>query len=328
MKIYVYDMVDFEEETLMQLSKASDDEIIVSRDHLTIQTLERAKGCQGVSVLGYSKVTREVLKKMKEYGIIGVSTRTIGYDHFDVQAAKEYGIKLYHAHYDPYNVAEFTVMMMLVVLRKVKISICRALVNDFSLDGMKGRELRSLTVGVIGTGKIGSAVIENLSGFGCKILAYSRHPSEKLEKMVSYVSLDTLYAESDIISLHVPLSDENYHMINYQTMKTMKRGAIIINTARGALIDTKSLIQALEEEQIGGAAVDTLEEEQDVIHTDVGTKIINKQPLLYLKQFPNVVYTQHYAFYTQEAVDSMIRCGVESLQYGINGVETLCEITK
>lgn len=186
--------------------------------------------------------------------------------------------------------------------------------------------MRSLTVGVVGTGKIGSTVIKNLSGFGCRILACDKYRNPAVEELAEYVGLDTLYAESDIITLHTPLNDENYHMINEETIRKMKKGVILINTARGQLIDTESLIKALEEEHVGGAGIDTLEEEAGIMHVHVGTKIVDKRSLLYLKQFPNVLYTQHYAFFTKEATESMIRCGITSIQSGVRGEATLCEI--
>ena len=194
------------------------------------------------------------------------------------------------------------------------------------MDGLQGRELRSLTVGVIGTGKIGSTVIKNLSGFGCKIIAYDPFEKEEVKQYASYVPLDELYQKSDIITLHIPLTKENYHMIQAKTIDKMKKGVILINTARGQLIHTKDLIDALEQEKIAGAGIDTLEEENGVMHEHIGVRIIDNRDLLYLKQFPNVVYTQHYAFYTKEACDSMIVCGIRSIQDGYHQIKTICEI--
>lgn len=326
MKIAVFDVTDFEVPVLNRLKAEGNDELVFYAESLTEDACYGLAGFQGVSVLGYSKVNKEILSALKKLGIEHVSTRTIGFDHIDVKAAKEMGIHVYHAFYSPNNVADFTVMMMLIMLRKAKISICRALVNDFSLDGMMGRELRSLTVGVIGTGKIGATVVKNLSGFGCRIIAYDFVENPAIKEMAEYVDLDTLYEESDIITLHVPLTEDNYHMINDDTIAKMKKGVILINTARGQLIDTESLIRALENEYVGGAGIDTLEEESGVMHVDVGTRIIDKRSLLYLKQFPNVLYTQHYAFYTKEATESMVRCGIEAIRDGVMGKGTMCEV--
>lgn len=326
MKILVYDVADFEQPILDKLYGTFPDEITCITKQLTIKSLEKAKGYDGVSILGYSKVDQEVLMKMKEYGILHLSTRTIGYDHIDVACAKRLGIHVSHASYSPHNVADFTVMMMLILMRKAKVSICRALVNDFSLNGLLGHEMRSMTVGVIGTGKIGATVIKNLSGFGCRILAYDVYKNPEIENMCNYVEIEELYKESNIITLHTPLTETNYHMINKDTISKMKDGVILINTARGGLVDTQDLIEALEKQKIGGAGIDTIEEESGIIHVHVGTKIVEKRSLLYLKQFPNVLFTQHYAFFTQEAVESMVMCGIESIRSGLLGRDNPYEI--
>ena len=322
MRIYCFDLKDFERPCLKEIQAGCQDEIIVSTESLNMDTISQLEGADAVTILGYSKLDRELLTALKAKGVTLVSTRTIGFDHIDVAAAKELGIRVFNAYYQPSNVADFTVMMMLIMLRKAKISVCRALVNDFSLDGMKGREMRSMTVGIIGTGKIGATVVKDLQGFGCRILAYSRHENPDLQGLCQYVDLDTIYKECDIISLHIPLTDDNYHMIDKTALYKMKKGVILINTARGQLINTEDLIAALEDEQVGGAGIDTLEEESGIMHVDIGTRIIDNRSLLYLKQFPNVLYTQHYAFFTEEAIESMIRCGFESLQRAAAG-ETL-----
>lgn len=319
MKIIVYDLLQHEKAIFSKIEKEFGAEIMYLEESLTIDNIHLAKGYDGISVIGYSNVDSSILEKMLEYNIYHISTRTIGFDHIDVKRAKELGIDVSNARYEANNVADFTVMMMLILLRKAKISICRALVNDFSLDGLQGREMRSLTIGVIGTGNIGSAVIRNLSGFGCRILAYDKY--EKPTLNIEYVDLDTLYKNSDIITLHTPLTHENYHMINKESIAKMKKGVILINTARGGLIDSEALIEGLEKEWIGGAGIDTVEEETGIVHVHVGTKIVEKRSLLYLKQFPNVVFTQHYAFYTEEASESMVRCGIESIILGASGKE-------
>ena len=329
MKIYVYNKLPFETQVLNLLANSTQDTITVSEDCLTLETLDRAKGFDGVSIVSYSKITSAELDKMKELGILYLSTRTIGFDHIDVQYAQKIGIHVFNAYYQPYNVADFAVMQMMNLMRKTKISICRALVNDFSLDGMQGREMRSMTIGVIGTGKIGSTVIQNLSGFGCKTLAYDLYQNAEVAQKASYVDLETLYKESDIITLHCPLTDKNYHMINAESIGKRKDGVLIINTARGQLIDTNALITALETGKVGGAALDTIEEEDGIMHVHVGTRILDehKRNVLYIKQFPNVIYTQHYGFFTQEATESMTRSGVTSIQKAFAGEKLKNEIT-
>ncbi|WP_455716223.1 NAD(P)-dependent oxidoreductase [Anaerosporobacter sp.] len=326
MKIYVYDVADFEEKIFAKLQKEVNDELAFSKESCNLETIEKAKGFDGITTLGYSKIDETILRKMKEYNIKYISTRTIGFDHIDVAKAKELGISVFHANYEPNNVADFTVMMMLILLRKAKVSICRALVNDFSLNGMQGKEMRSLTIGVIGTGKIGTTVIKNLSGFGCNIIAYDLYQNDTVKQYARYVSIEEIYKESDIITLHMPLTDSNYHMINGKIIEKMKKGVIIINTARGGLINTEDLISGLESGHVGGAGIDTLEEENTVMHKDLGTKIIDERALLYLKQFPNVLYTQHYGFFTEEATEMMARCGIKSIQLAAAGLENPFEI--
>ena len=279
---------------------------------LTKENIGLVKGCTGVTTLGFSDLSAPMLKELAALGIKFLATRTIGFNHIDLEAAKKYGIRVSNAYYEPYNVADFTVMLMLMLLRKAKISVCRALVNDFSLDGMCGREMRNLTVGIIGAGKIGRSVIGNLQGFGCRVLAYDPYIKEPVDG-AELTTLDTLYKESDIISLHVPLTPQNHHMIDGRAIQKMKDGVLLINTARGGLVDTEALIDALESEKIGGAGLDTIEQEDGVAHIDLRARIVGKRDIFYLKQFPNVIFTSHYAFFTEEATSAMVECALKSL---------------
>ena len=313
MKIVAFDVADYEQSAFDHWKQAEDLELLCLPDRLNEKNAALARGAQGVSFLGHSKMTRPVMEALRAEGVAFLSTRTIGYDHIDLETAKELGLRVCNASYSPYNVADFTVMLMLMLLRKAKVSVIRALVNDFSLDDLQGREMHSLTVGVIGTGKIGCAVIRNLSGFGCRILCHSRSENPKLQGLAQYADLDTIYRESDIITLHLPLTESNYHMINRETIAKMKDGVLLINTARGALVDSEDLIKALESGKVGGAGIDTLEEEEGVCHVRVGTTILDKRTLLYLKQFPNVILTQHYAFFTKEAAQDMVDSSLQGL---------------
>ena len=236
-----------------------------------------------------------------------------------MKAAKRLGIRVSNAHYDSNNVADFAVMLMLMLLRKAKISVIRALVNDFSLDEMCGRELRSLTVGIVGAGKIGKAVIQNLSGFGCKILVYDPFVDPTaLPAYAKSVSLDELLKNSDMISLHIPYTEETKHLLNRERIAMMKRGAFLVNTARGELVDTDALVEAIESGQIGGAGIDTIEDEENICHVDLGTQIIARRDIFYLKQFPNVIYTPHQAFFTEEATAAMVESALDSLELFAN----------
>ena len=324
MKIAAFEVHDYEDEYFAAFRGL---EIQIHREALTKENVSLVNGCAGVCILGHSMIDAALMEELQKAGVQYIATRTIGYNHIDVKAAKKCGIKVSNAHYSPYNVADFTVMLMLMLLRKAKISVIRALVNDFSLDEMCGRELRSLTVGIVGAGKIGRTVIQNLSGFGCKILVYDPFVDPAtLPACAKNVTLEELLKNSDMISLHIPYTAENKHLINHERIATMKRGAFLVNTARGELIDTKALIEALESGQIGGAGIDTVENEENVCHVDLGTQIVAKRDIFYLKQFPNVIYTPHQAFFTEEATAAMVESSLKSLELFASGKPNPSEI--
>ncbi|MCD8088588.1 MAG: D-isomer specific 2-hydroxyacid dehydrogenase family protein [Oscillospiraceae bacterium] len=313
LKITAYEVRPDEEPLLEQLSERHGFILQATDKPLTMETLSLAEGSVGVTTLGQSEMSEALFKALAALGVKGYSTRTVGYNHVDLNGAKKYGVQVSNASYAPNGVADYTVMLMLMSLRCYKPALYRINVNDYSLEGLMGRELRNLTVGVVGTGRIGRAVIENLSGFGCRILAHSLHPSEDLKAKVTFVDMDTLYRESDILTLHTKLTDITYHMINQRTIAKMKPGIILINCARGELMDIEAVTEGIENQRLGGLALDVFENENGIYHRDLKTSILKNRDMAYLRQFPNVVMTQHMAFYTKEAVESMARCGVESL---------------
>ena len=325
-KIAVYDVREDEKEKLKQIEEQLGIEMYLTTQGLNTDTVTLAKGCSGISVLGHHYIGEEVLIKCKEAGITHLSTRTIGYNHIDVKRAKELGFRVSNASYPPYGVADFTVMLMLLVLRNYKPAMWRQQVNDYSLAGLQGRELRHMTVGIIGTGKIGSAIIEMLHGFRCRILANSVVENEEVKQYATYVDLETIYRECDIISIHIPLTDKVRHMINAETIAKMKDGVILINTARGELMDIRALTEGIESKKIGALAMDVFENEQEIYHQDLKNDIIKNRDMAYLRQFPNVVLTQHMAFYTNADVESMITCGIESLVCFAKGEPYACEL--
>ena len=205
-------------------------------DKPTPENAGLAEGYDAVSIIT-TPVDEEILTIWKECGVKCVSTRTVGFDHVDRRAAGKLGITVCNATYPPNGVANYTIMLMLMCCRKMKPIMMRADVQDYTLPGKIGVEISNSTVGVIGTGKIGRTVLEHLKGFGCRLLAFDLYPSKEVAEYAEYVDLDTLYKESDIISLHMPSTAENFHMINTDTIAKMKDGVIIINTARGNLID-------------------------------------------------------------------------------------------
>lgn len=313
MKLFAYEVRDDEKQAFDRLAKEYGVELTISTDVPSLENAGEAAGFDGITMLGQGNISRELLEAYKQAGVRFLSTRTIGYNHIDLEAAKDLGIKVCNASYPPNGVADFTVMMILMSLRHYKQAMWRGQVNDFSLKGLQGRDLKDLTVGIMGTGRIGCQVIKNLSGFGCPILAYDVHENEAVKSLARYVDLETIYRECDIISLHMPLLPSTHHIISADSIAKMKDGVIIINCARGELTDINALVDGIESTKIGALGMDTVESEEGIIHADRRTDIIANRNWFYLHQFRNVIMTQHMAFYTVQAVDSMVRCGVEGI---------------
>lgn len=320
MKIAVFEVRNDERNKLKEIEKSNPVKLILTEEVLNKKSLTLAKDCIGVSILGHSALDNRLLQELHHIGIKYISTRTIGYNHIDIGTAKELGIRICNSCYPPQGVAEFTIMLMLLTLRNYKPAMWRQNVNDYSLGGLAGMELGKQTVGIVGTGRIGLEVIRMLSGFGCKILANSTKEVDEVKKYANYVSMEELMEKSDVISLHVPLTEDNYHMINSKTVNLMKKGVILINTARGELMDIRALTKGIENKRIGALGLDVFEKEEGIYHADRKTDIIKNRDMVYLRQFPNVVMTQHMAFYTNVNVDSMAEYGIKGLiDFALNG---------
>lgn len=280
---------------------------------LCLDVVQEAEGCEGVTILGNCDCSRPVLEALAKIGVKFVASRSAGYNNIDVEAAKSLGIQVSNAKYSPNCVADFALMLALMVNRRVLVGLKRNVGHDFSLPGLQGQEMKNMTVGVIGTGRIGQTVIKNYSGFGCKIIGYDVYENEDIKKYMTYVDLDYLLKNADIITLHTPLFESTYHIINKENIAKMKKGVKIINTARGELIDTEALIEGLKSHHIAGAGLDVLESEQGIFHSDCRMKGLVNDQIAILKSLDNVVLTNHFAFYTDQAVEDMVYCGLHSL---------------
>jgi D-specific alpha-keto acid dehydrogenase len=261
-------------------------------------TVGLAFGNRCISVGHKTTITNPTLRSLSEAGVEYISTRSTGFNHIDVDFAKSVGIAVEGVEYSPVSVADYTVMLMLMSVRNARSIITRAEAHDFRLNVARGRELRDLTVGVIGTGRIGAAVIERLQGFGCRVLAYDRNPKTPAD----YVSLDEVLGRSDLVTLHTPLTPETKHLLNRGRIGQLKHGAVIVNTGRGALIDTESLVSALESGAVGGAALDVVEEEDGIFYADRRNRPIESRLFLRLQRHPNVLITPHTAYFTEHAL--------------------------
>ncbi len=238
-----------------------------------------------------------------------VSTRSIGHNHIDVRCAESLGISVQGVAYSPDGVADYTLMLILMAVRNAKSTISRAQVHDYRLNEVRGMDLRDLTVGVIGTGNIGTAVLDRLRGFGCDVVAYDRCPKTS----VDYVSLDELFERSDVVTFHTPLNADTHHLLNGRRIDQMQQGAVVVNTGRGALVDTEALLLALESGRLGGAALDVVEGEEGVFYSDHSGRPMQNQLLSRLQRLPNVLVTPHTAYFTKHALrdaveNTLINC--------------------
>lgn len=326
MKVTVYNCREFDEKELfLRYEKELGIELVLCADAPTLENARLTKGSECVDIIT-SKITRELLEAFHNNGVKYLTTRTIGYDHIDLEAAKEFGIKVGNAPYGPNGVADYTVMLILMSIRKMKRIMERTNIQDYTLAGIQGRELKDLTVGVIGTGRIGRTVIQDLSGFGCKMIAYDLYEQEEVKQYAEYVPLAQLFAQADVITLHTPLTEQNYHIIDAKSIATMKDGVVIVNTARGALIDSEALISAIESGKIGAAGLDVVENEFGLYYYDHKSDILNNRELAILRGFPNVTVSHHMAFYTDNCVETVVRDSLLSCKLFVEGQENPWEV--
>ena len=270
---------------------------------LTIDTVGLAQGCDAVCAFVNDNINKEVVDKLYEYGIKAIFLRCAGFNNVDVKAC--YGkIHVYRVPaYSPYAVAEHAMSLLLTSNRRIHKAYNRTRESNFSLEGLTGMDLYGKTVGVIGTGKIGRIFMDICKGFKMNVIAYDPFPIPNSD--IHYVTLDELFAQSDIISLHCPLTDETRHIINKESMEKMKKGVFIINTSRGGLIDSEALLEEIIARKVGAACLDVYEEESNIFYNDKSSHILDDTVLRNLIAMPNVIVTSHQAFLTHEALDNI-----------------------
>ena len=278
---------------------------------LTPDTVSLAQGFDGVCIFVNDTASAEVIDKLYEYGIKFIALRCAGYNNVDIRHAHG-KIHIFHVPaYSPYAVAEHTMAMLLTSVRRTHKSYIRTKDFNFSLNGLTGFDLYGKTMGVIGTGKIGRIFINICRGLGMKVIAYDKYPADNSD--IEYVTLDEIYEKSDIISLHCPLTRETYHIIDEKAIEKCKKGVIILNTSRGALIDTEALLDGIKSRKIGAACLDVYEEESDVFFEDFSGHIIDDDNLARLISMPNVLVTSHQAFLTEEALNNIAETTVKNI---------------
>lgn len=278
---------------------------------LNADTVMLSCGCDAVCAFVSDDISSDVIEKMSECGVKIIAMRCAGYNNVDVKYASQKNIPVVRVPaYSPYAVAEHAMAMLLTLNRRTHKAFLRTRDFNFSLNGLTGFDLYDKTVGIIGTGNIGNVFIDICKGFGMKILAYDINRSNP---DAVYVNIEKLFSESDIISLHCPLNNDTYHMIDRNSLSKMKRNAFIINTSRGALIDSEDLLDALLNEQIGGACLDVYEEEADLFYEDNSEIIVRDHILSRLIGLPNVIVTSHQGFLTREALENIAATTLENI---------------
>ena len=311
MKIAFFDAKPYDKETFERYVKDTEISVKYFDTKLNEDTVELAKGYDGVCAFVNDNINKYVIDALYSYGIKILVMRCAGYNNVDVKHAKG---KLRIARvpaYSPYSIAEHAMAMLLCSVRKIHRAYIRTKDFNFSLNGLTGFDLNGKTVGIIGTGRIGKVFSDLCSGFNMNILAYDKIYT--CIERIRYVTLDEIFAKSDVISLHCPLNDETYHLIDENAIGKMKKGVIIINTSRGALIDAEALLEGIKSRKIGGACLDVYEEESDFFFEDLSGHIIKDDILARLISMPNVIVTSHQAYLTDEALENIARTTVENI---------------
>lgn len=296
--------------------------------HLTIDTVIFTKGYNVACVFVNDIITSDIANTLIGNGIELIALRSAGYNNIDLNAVYKKIHVVRVPSYSPYAVAEQAVALMLALNRKIHKAYYRTRDSNFNINGLLGFDMYGKTAGIIGTGKIGKVIIKILTGFGMKILAYDPLPDKEYAETIGfkYVDLNRLYKESDIISLHCPLTKDTYHLIDKDSISQMKKGVMVINTGRGQLIDTKALINALKNEKIGAAGLDVYEEESEYFFEDFSSSFISDDVLARLLTFNNVLITSHQGFFTKEALYNIAKTTLNNIKDYFQGSKLLNEI--
>lgn len=316
MRIAMFDTHAYDRQAFTEANARHGHDMLFLEPRLTAATAPLAAGVPVVCSFVNDRIDRDAVRALAAAGVRLIALRSAGFNHVDLVAAQEAGLSVVRVpDYSPRAVAEHAVALLLALNRKIHRAFVRVREANFSLDGLVGFDLHGKTVGVIGTGKIGAAFASIIRGFGCRVLAVDPTPSLVLSRDpgVRYVDLPELYASADIVSLHVPLTPATRHLIDASALAAMKRGVYLINTSRGALVDTSALIVALKQEHVGAAGLDVYEEEAGVFFTDLSDHVLQDDVLARLLTFPNVLVTSHQAFLTREALANIAETTLDSI---------------
>jgi len=315
-KVIVYSTKAYDRQFIQSANAKFGHDLKFIEPRLSEETALLADGHPAICIFVNDHADAPVLKQLHQRGTRLIALRCAGFNNVDLEAAERYGICVVRVPaYSPYAVAEHTIGLILALNRNIARAYARVRDGNFSLDGLLGFDLHGKTAGVVGTGRIGSLVARSLcSGFGCNVLAHDTRPNAELAcNGLRYASMDELLSESIIVTLHCPLTPETHHLIGADAVRQMKRGVMLINTSRGALIDTPTVVEALKDGQIGSMGLDVYEEEADLFYEDLSNKVIRDDVFARLLTFPNVVITGHQAYFTKEALANIAETTLQNI---------------
>jgi D-lactate dehydrogenase len=313
MRVAVFSTRPYDREYLSRAAEGKH-ELTFFEPRLAKETAVLASGFEAVCAFVNDDLSAPVLEVLKQGGTRALALRSAGFNHVDVAAARTLGFQVAHVPaYSPHAVAEHAVALMLTLNRRISRAANRVREGNFALDGLLGFDMAGKTVGVVGTGKIGAIVAKILRGFDCNVLLFDKFPNPQLEQYGKYVDLPTLWRESDIVTLHCPLTPDTHHLVCEEALQQLKPGMMIINTSRGALVDARCAIEGLKSGRIGYLGLDVYEEEADLFFEDHSSDVIHDDVFARLLTFPNVLVTAHQAFFTQEALSEIARVTVLNL---------------
>lgn len=308
MRVAVYSTKSYDRQFLSPMAEKEGHELVFLEARLVAETAVLADGCPAVCPFVNDQLNAPALERLAAGGTKYLALRSAGFNHVDLDAAAKLGMRVARVPaYSPYAVAEHTVGMMLTLNRKFHKAFNRVRDGNFSLEQLLGFDLHGKTVGIVGTGQIGAVAAKIVAGFGCQVLMYDVRENPACQSLGRYVSLDELFTQSDIITLHCPLTPETRHLIGFKALEQMKHGVMLINTSRGALVNTQAAIDGLKSGKIGYLGLDVYEEEADLFFRDLSDQIIQDDLFTRLLTFPNVLITAHQAFFTRNAMEEIAR---------------------
>lgn len=311
MKIAFFDSKPYDISSFEKAAQDKDLTIKFYETKLNADTAQLAKGAQCVCAFVNDTLDSETIEKLCSFGVKLIAMRCAGYNNVDLESCEGKIPVVRVPAYSPYSVAEHAMALLLTSIRRIHKAYIRTKDFNFSLNGLTGFDLHGKTVGVVGTGKIGTCFINICNGFGMKVLCYDKFPVK--DSGFNYVSLDEIWKQSDVISFHCPLTEDTYHILNEDVVGKLKKGVAIINTSRGALIDAEALLDGIKTRKIGAACLDVYEEESDLFFRDVSGHILEDDVLARLISMPNVILTSHQAFLTEEALDGIATTTVNNI---------------